>query len=198
MIAGQDRGIDRRHQRRRPVGRDGENHRLRVQRVGSGVNLEAGRRRREGFRIDAELDAVRGQPPLDRRYEFAHAGRQRLEQSFAPSRRPAPTKGPEHASVPGFCVNETRRDCFHRQLLDVTRMDAADERRSDQIDRRGAEPPTVKARDRLIAVIGLHTLGTPRTLGIPDPFGPFGVRSCILMSVKRLIGVEFGLSARPE
>jgi hypothetical protein len=57
----------------------------------------------------------------------------------------------EDAAVPLLEREQPRKERAHRELLDVTRVDAAEQRLRNQIDRRSAEPTTKERCNRFIA-----------------------------------------------
>ena len=81
--------------------------------------------------------------------------------------RAALTKCVDHAPVTRFGLDKSREQRTDRQRFDIARVDAADERLSDQIDCRLAEPPPEERRHRFVVagVAALHGRleGEPRS-----------------------------------
>ena len=102
----------------------------------------------------------------NRRYQLSHSSGERPEQPFA-GIRAALTKRVDHAPVTRFGLDKSREQRTDRQRFDIARVDAADERLSDQIDCRVAEPPPEERRHRFVVsgVGALHSRleGEPRS-----------------------------------
>ena len=56
----------------------------------------------------------------------------------------------QHVAVRALRVEEARKQCAHRQVLDISRVNASKKGLCDQVDRRRAEPPPEKRSDGLV------------------------------------------------